>query len=102
MKTVMIFAASVAIAISAGSAHAGGWGKKGGSNSLVSVGGVGVNVLNGGSLVNGSILGGNAILSGNIVSGILNGNKTAVGNGILSGGVLGILSGNSYRAKKGR
>ena len=55
-----------------------------------------INLLNGTGILNGS-----PILSGNVVKGILNGNKTDVGNGILGGALLGILGGNRY-SKRGR
>lgn len=107
-KIILAVAAVAAIAIPAGTAQAGGWGHSsysystggnyGVSSGLVNVSpslGLGdVNLLNGLSVLNGS-----PIASGNVVSGILSGNRTSAGNGILGGGVfnggtLGILGGN--------
>jgi hypothetical protein len=85
-------------------AEAGGFGGKTkiiGGNSGVSSGLINVSPSIGLGNVTAlnNILSGNGILSGNVVSGILNGNKTNVGTGILSGiglsGIGGNLLGNN-------
>lgn len=104
MKTIVAVAAAAALSLSVGAAEAGGWGKRGG-HGLVSVDLGNISALNGISVLNGSpILNNSPILSGNVVSGILSGNKTGVGvlNGTLNNIGLGILSGNRYKARKGR
>jgi hypothetical protein len=98
-QVVKKFAAAfcaIVVSFAPATVHAGGWGG-GGSKPLINVSPSvdvdDVKVLNG-------IGNGNAILSGNNVSGILNGNKTSVGD-ILGGLGVGILSGNnSYKLKK--
>lgn len=113
MKSIVIVSATaVALSLSAMSAQAGGWGGGwGGKNShnyssgLVNVSPSvrtgNVNLLNGISVLNNS-----PIASGNVVSGILSGNRTNAGNGILGGLRLGILGSNDnyskYSIRKGR
>ena len=101
MKTVaMTLATAAAVALSIGTAEAG-WKKKsfnsyshGLVNVSPSVSTGNLNVLNGTAVLNGS-----PIASGNVVQGILNGNKTSVGNGILGGAVKNILGGNKGRKR---
>ncbi|MHB2264337.1 hypothetical protein [Aliihoeflea sp. PC F10.4] len=109
---IIVTTATLAMAISGMSAHAGGWGggSWGGHNSSANSSGLinvsptvrtgNVNLLNGTGILNNS-----PIASGNVVSGILNGNKTGNGilSGVLNGSTLGILGGNSKRySVKGR
>lgn len=110
MKKILIAAVSVAaLSLTAVSAEAGGWGHhRGGefhsttsnhgnfgqSSGLVNVSpslGLGdISLLNGLSVLNGS-----PIASGNVLSGILSGNRTGIGNGILGNVSLGILGGGN-------
>jgi len=96
MKKFAVAIAAVAVALVPVAAQAGGFGKSG-NNSLVNVSpSIKVDDI---KVLNGSpILSGNSTASGNtVLSGILNGNKTSVGEGLLGNGILtgGILSGNS-------
>lgn len=110
---IIVTTATLAMAISSVSAHAGGWGGGGwgGHNSSANSSGlinISPTVRTGNvSLLNGiGILNNSPIASGNVVSGILSGNKTGngiLGTGILNGSTLGILGGNSQRySVKGR
>ena len=94
-KTIVTLVTAAAVSLSVGAAHAGGWGSKGHkarSGSLVNVSpSVDVGDI--------TALNGNRILNN---SAILSGNSTNVGNGILSGIGVGILSGNKSGGKKRR
>jgi hypothetical protein len=99
MNKITVVLAAAAVSFWTFGAQAGGWGSGGNhglSSGLINVSpsvGLGdVSVLNG-------IGNSNTILSGNVVSGILNGNKTNVGNisGVLNGIGVNLFSGNSYK-----
>lgn len=100
MKTFAVILATAAITASAGTASAGGWKNKG-YDSRQNAGLINVSPsVDVGDVLNGiNVLNGSPILSGNVVSGILNGNNTAVGAGVL-GTVNSILGHKS--TKKGR
>lgn len=91
-KMIVSIAAAAVVTMSVGAAQANGWGSRGGQQTYHSGGLVNVSPsVNLGSLNalnNVGILNGNAILSGNRTN-------TSIGNGILSGIGVGILSGNN-------
>lgn len=102
MKKFVFALTAVVVSFSTVGAYAGGFGgstKLFGGNSGVSSGLINVSPSIGLGNIKAlnNILSGNAILSGNVVSGILNGNKTNVGNGILGTVGATILGGNSYK-----
>jgi hypothetical protein len=108
MNKFAFVAAVAAVSFYTVGAEAGGFGGKTkiiGGNSGVSSGLINVSPSIGLGNVTAlnNILSGNGILSGNVVSGILNGNKTNVGNGILGAvGISGLgstLLGNSTSYK---
>lgn len=88
MQKIVLAVSAIAICFAPLAAQAGG---KNDSKSLVNVSpSVKVDDI--------KILNGSAILSGNnVLTGILNGNKTSVGEGLLGAG---ILNGNSYKVGK--
>ena len=91
MKTMIItLVTATAVSMSAGAAHA--WGKKGNSQTTTASSGGLVNIAPSVGLGNVSVLNGLSVLNG---AAILSGNTTNVGNGILSGIGVGILSGNN-------
>lgn len=100
MNKFAFVAAVAAVSFYTAGAEAGGFGGKTkivGGNSGVSSGLINVSPSIGLGNVTAlnNVLSGNRILSGNVVSGILNGNKTNVGNGILNGIGLSGIGGNA-------